>query len=145
MIDNNFVDTVIQLPPDLFFGTSIATCILVLKKNKTDNNILFVDASDEFVRNTNKNKLSDANIDNIINLLKDRKLLDNKSYLATYEEVKENDYNISVNSYLKANVEDNTINIEEVNKKLAEVVPRQQQIREELEEIIKELEVDYHE
>ena len=145
MIDNNFVDTVIQLPPDLFFGTSIAPCILVLKKNKTDNNILFVDASDEFVRNTNKNKLSDANIDNIINLLKDRKLLDNKSYLATYEEVKENDYNISVNSYLKANVEDNTINIEEVNKKLAEVVPRQQQIREELEEIIKELEVDYHE
>ena len=59
MIDNNFVDAVIQLPSDLFFGTSIATCILVLKKNKSDNNILFVDASEEFVRNTNKNKLSD--------------------------------------------------------------------------------------
>lgn len=68
MIDNNFVDTVIQLPSDLFFGTSIATCILVLKKNKKDNNILFVDASDEFVRNTNKNKLSDENINNIVNL-----------------------------------------------------------------------------
>ena len=145
MIDNNFVDTVIQLSPDLFFGTSIATCILVLKKNKTDNNILFVDASEEFVRNTNKNKLSDENIDNIINLLKDRKSLDNKAYLATYEEVKENDYNISVNSYLKTNTQDNTIDIEEVNKKIAEVVPRQQQIRQKLEEIIKELEVDYHE
>lgn len=145
MIDNNFVDTVIQLPSDLFFGTSIATCILVLKKNKTDNNILFVDASDEFVRNTNKNKLSDENINNIINLLKDRESIENKSYLATYEEVKDNDYNISVNSYLKSSNEDNKIDIEEVNRILAEVVPRQQQIRKELDEIIKELEADYHE
>ncbi len=145
MIDNNFVDTVIQLPSDLFFGTSIATCILVLKKNKLDNNILFVDASNEFIRNTNKNKLSDENINNIINLLKDRKSVENKSYLATYDEIKDNDYNISVNSYLRANIEDKKIDIEEVNRKLAEIVPRQQQIRKELEEIIKELEVDYHE
>lgn len=145
MIDNNFVDTVIQLPSDLFFGTSIATCILVLKKNKTDNNILFVDASDECVRNTNKNKLSDDNIKNIINILKDRKSIENKSYLATYEEVKDNDYNISVNSYLKTSGEDTTIDIEEVNRKLSQIVPRQQKIREELEEIIKELEADYHE
>lgn len=145
MIDNNFVDTIIQLPSDLFFGTSIATCILVLKKNKSDNNILFVDASNEYVRNTNKNKLSDENINNIINLLKERKSVDNKSYLATYEEIKDNDYNISVNSYLKTSIEDNTIDIEEVNRKLAEIVPRQQKIREELEKIIKELEVDYHE
>ena len=79
MIDNNFVDTVIQLPSDLFFGTSIATCILVLKKNKSDNNILFVDASNECVRNTNKNKLSEENINNIISLLKDRKSVENKS------------------------------------------------------------------
>ena len=145
MIDNNFVDTVVQLPSDLFFGTSIATCILVLKKNKLDNNILFVDASNEFIRNTNKNKLSEENINNIISLLKDRKSVENKSYLAAYDEIKDNDYNISVNSYLRANVEDKKIDIEEVNRKLAEIVPKQQQIREELEEIIKKLEVDYHE
>lgn len=145
MIDNNFVDTVIQLPSDLFFGTTIATCILVLKKNKIDNNILFVDATDECIRNTNKNKLSDENINNIVDLLKDRKSIENKSYLATYDEVKENDYNISVNSYLKTNTEENKIDIVEVSKRLAEVVPKQEQIRKELEEIIKELEVDYHE
>ena len=145
MIDNNFVDTVIQLPPNLFFGTSIATCILVLKKNKLDNNILFVDASEECVRNTNKNKLSNDNINHIVNLIKDRKTVENKSYLATYDEVKDNDYNISVNSYLKTNSDDNNIDIIEVNKKIAEVVPKQQKIRMELEEIIKELEVDYHE
>ena len=117
----------------------------MLKKNKSDNNILFVDASEEFVRNTNKNKLSDENINNIVNLLKNRLSVDNKAYLATYDEIKENDYNISVNSYLKTNTGEVEIDIEEVNKKLAEIVPRQQQIRKELEEIIKELEVDYHE
>ena len=145
MIDNNFVDTIIQLPSDLFFGTSIATCILVLKKNKTDNNILFVDASEECVRNTNKNKLSQDNIDNIINLLKNRVSVEYKSYLATYEEVKENDYNISVNSYLKSKDTNPEIDIKEVNKKLAEIVPREEQIRKELEEIIRDLESDYHE
>lgn len=145
MIDNNYVDAVIQLPSDLFFGTSIATCILVLKKNKTDNNILFVDATEECVRNTNKNKLSDENINNIIELITNRESVENKAIVVPYEEIKENDYNISVNSYLKSSTEDNKIDIEEVNKKLAEVVPRQQQIRKELEEIIKELEADYHE
>ena len=145
MIDNNFVDTVIQLPPDLFFGTPIATCILVLKKNKSDNSILFVDASEEFVRNTNKNKLSDENINNVVNLLKDRVTVENKSYLATYDEIKENDYNISVNSYLKTNTDEVEIDIVEVNKKLAEIVSKQQRIRNELEEIIRELESDYYE
>src|SRR5574344_471873 len=137
--------TVSQLPSDLFFGTSIATCILVLKKNKTDNNILFVDASEECVRNTNKNKLSQDNIDNIINLLKNRESVEYKSYLAAYEEVKENDYNISVNSYLKSKDTNPEIDIKEVNRKLAEIVPREEQIRKELEEIIRDLESDYHE
>ena len=145
MIDNNFVDTVIQLPSDLFFGTSIATCILVLKKNKSDNNILFVDATEEYVRNGNKNKLSAENINNIINILSERKNVEKKSFLASYEEVKNNDYNISVNSYLKTDDNDIVIDINEINKKLSEVVPKQQKIREELETIIKELEADYHE
>lgn len=151
MVDNNFVDTVIQLPSGLFFGTSIATCIIVLKKNKSDNNILFIDATDECIPNTNKmknatnnNKLSDVNIDNIISLIKDRSTIDKKTYLATYDEVTENDYNLSINSYIKSNEEKSNIDIKEVNSKLLEVVPRQQKIREELEKIIKELEVDYY-
>ena len=145
MIDNNFVDAVIQLPSDLFFGTSIATCILVLKKNKTDNNILFVDATEECIRNTNKNKLSDQNIDNIMKLLKDRVSIDNKAYLATYDEIKENDYNISVNSYLKVNTEVEQIDIKELNKRIVEIVEKQSKTRKELDEIIRELESDYHE
>lgn len=149
MIDNNFVDAVIQLPPDLFFGTSIATCILVLKKNKVDNNILFVDATSECVRVSNKNKLTidgdNNNVDNVLSLLKNRKSNEINSYLASYEEVKNNDYNISVNSYLKASSESDNIDIKDINEKLSQIVPQQQKIREELEIIVKELEVDYYE
>lgn len=145
LIDNNFVDTVIQLPSDLFFGTSIATCILVLKKNKTDNSILFVDASEEFVRNTNKNKLSNANIDNILSLLKNRVDVENKAIVVSNEEIAENDYNISVNSYLKSATDEIEIDIVELNKNIQEIVAKQSQVRKELDSIIQELESDYHE
>lgn len=145
MIDNNFVDTVIQLPSDLFFGTTIATCIITLKKNKTDNNILFIDASNEFVRNTNKNKLSDENINNIIELIKNRESVENKAIVVPYEEIKENDYNISVNSYLKVSGEKVVIDIKELNANIKEIVSKQQQTRIELDKIIAELEGDYYE
>ena len=145
MIDNNFVDTVIQLPSDLFFGTTIATCILVLKKNKSDNSILFIDATEECVRTTNKNKLSNENINTIINIIRDRKSVDNKAYLAPYDEIKENDYNISVNSYLKTIVEAEQIDIKELNKHISEIVKKQSEVREELDKIIKNLESDYYE
>ena len=140
LVDNNFVDAVIQLPSDLFFGTSIATCIIVLKKSKKDNNILFIDASNECIRNTNKNKLSDDNVKNILTLLENRVNEDNKSYLASYDEIKDNDYNISVNSYLKIDNEQEEVNIKELNKNIEEIVARQNKIRTELDKIILELE-----
>lgn len=143
LIDNNFVDTVIQLPSDLFFGTSIATCILVLKKNKTDNSVLFVDASEECVRNTNKNKLSDENIDNILNLLKNRTDVENKSIVVPNEQIAENDYNISVNSYLKVTSDEEVIDIAELNRHIEEIVAKQDKVRKELDGIIRELESDY--
>ena len=145
LVDNNFVDTVIQLPSDLFFGTSIATCIIVLKKNKQDNNILFIDASNEFVRGSNKNKLSDENIENIITLIKNRTNEENKSVLVTYEEISNNSYNLSVNSYLKVTSDEEEIDIVELNKKIKEIVERQDKVRKELDQIIEELESDSNE
>ena len=145
LIDNNFVDTVIQLPPDLFFGTSIATCILVLKKNKSENNVLFIDASDEFIRNTNKNKLSDTNIDNIVNIIKNRTDVENKAIVISNEDIANNDYNISVNSYLKTSAIVSEIDIFELNKHIEEIVANQSRVRKELDEIIKELESDNYE
>ena len=122
LVENNFIDTVIQLPPDLFFGTTIATCIIVLKKNKTDNSTLFIDASKEFIRGDSKNKLTDENINNILNLIKSRKSIDYKSILISTEEIGKNDYNISVNAYLQQEIKEQKIDIKEHNEKVQKIV-----------------------
>ena len=141
MVDYNFVDAVIQLPSDLFFGTSIATCILVLKKSKKTNDILFIDASNEFIRPTNKNKLSPDNINWIIEKIKNRKGNKNEPVLVvTNEEVEKNNYNISVNTYIKNTSEEEKIDIKEINEKIKNVVKRGNEIRKELDKIILELE-----
>ena len=127
----------------MFFGTSIATCILVLKKSKKTNDILFIDASNEFVRNTNKNKLSPDNINWIIEKIKNRKGKENEPVVVvSNEEVGKNDYNISVNTYIKDTSEEEKINIKEVNKKIKEIVKKENEIRMELDKIIKKLEED---
>ena len=152
LIDNNYIDTVIQLPAGLFFGASIATCIIVLKKNKTDNNILFIDASKECIPNLNKmkngtniNVLSSDNVESIYSIYKNREAIDGKAYLASYEEVKENDFNISVNTYLRINITGPEIDIKELNMKIKDIVQKQKETREELDKIIEELESDFDE
>lgn len=142
LVDNNFVDTIIQLPNDLFFGTSISTCILVLKKSKIDNNILFIDASDDFIRSTNKNKLSSANIRDILKLVETRKEVEYKTKLASFEEVKENDYNLSISTYVEKEDTREKININELNKKIKDIVLKQQVLRTEIDKIVAEIEVD---
>ena len=99
LIDNNYIDCVIQLPSNLFFGTSIATCIMVLKKNKADNKTLFIDATNECIKVTNNNKLTQENMDRIVETYAERKEDEHFSHLASYDEIQENDYNLSV-SYL---------------------------------------------
>ncbi|MCI8486145.1 MAG: type I restriction-modification system subunit M, partial [Clostridia bacterium] len=101
LIDNNFVDTIIQLPDNLFFGTSIATCIMVLKKNKKDNSTLFIDATNECVKVTNNNKLTDKNIDNIVKIYTDRTNIQYVAKLISDKEIEENDYNLSVSTYVE--------------------------------------------
>ena len=145
MIDNNFVDAVIQLPSDLFFGTSIATCILVLKKSKTTNDVLFIDASKEFIRSTNKNKLTYENINNILELIKNRKNIECKSVVVTNNQISKNNYNISVNSYLKMESEKIKIDIKELNLKIEQIVQRQQIIRAAIDKNIIELSGDNYE
>ncbi len=140
LIDNNFIDTVILLPSDLFFGVTIATCIIVLKKNKQNNNdILFIDASNQFVRKETKNKLSKENIEKIINIFKSRKNEENFAYLATLDEIKENDYNIAVNTYIKKEITTEKIDIFELNSKINRIVKTQHNLRTKIEQIIKKL------
>ena len=142
MVDNNYIDTIIQLPPDLFFGSTISTIIMILRKNKTDSNILFIDASKEFVRFDIKNKLSDTNIDRLLNTIRQRTQTEYFSKNVSFEEIVAKDYNLSVNSHVT--IEDTTevINIKELNKKIQEITSRSEALRNEIDTIIKELDGD---
>lgn len=140
LIDNNYVDTVIQLPPDLFFGTTIATCIIVLKKSKKDNKILFIDASSEFVRNGNKNKLSEANRLKILDAFSSRKDSEYFAILIDSKDVATNDYNISVSSYITTEDTREVVNITELNAKISQIVTRQNELRKAIDEIVENIE-----
>ena len=140
LVDNNFIDCIIQLPDNLFFGTSIATCIMVLKKSKKDNNILFIDASKECVKVTNNNRLTDENIDNIVKIFTDRKDIDYVAKLVSNSEIEENDYNLSVSTYVEKEDTREKIDIVELNKQIEEIVAREQVLRDEINKIVKEIE-----
>lgn len=141
LIDNNFIDCVIQLPSNLFFGTSIATCIMVLKKNKVDNRTLFIDATNECIKVTNNNKLTQENMDNIVDCFANRTETEYFSHLATYEEVEENDYNLSVSTYVEAEDTREKIDIVKLNAEIKEIVAREETLRKAIDEIIAEIEV----
>lgn len=140
LIDNNFVDTVIQLPPDLFFGTSIATCVIVLKKSKKDNKTLFIDASAEFVRSGNKNKLNEENRKKILNAFINREDVEYFAKLVDNKDIGENDYNISVSSYVEPEDTREEIDITELNKEIEEIVERQSKLRTAIDEIVRNIE-----
>ncbi len=140
LIDNNYVDAVIQLPPDLFFGTSIATCILVLKKSKKDNSVLFIDASAEFKRGNAKNTLTPENRKNILDAYIARA---DKEYFAKLVENKAiagKDYNIAVSSYVEQKDTREVIDITELNEKIAGIVTRQDELRKSIDAIVAEIE-----
>ena len=141
LIDNNFIDCVIQLPDNLFFGTSIATCIMVLKKSKTDNDTLFIDASKECVKVTNSNKLTPENIDAIVEAFAKR---ENRQYftrLVPYDEIAGQGYNLSVSTYVEQEDTREKIDIVKLNAEIAEIVAKEQVLRAEIDKIIAEIEV----
>lgn len=139
LIDNNFIDCVIQLPSNLFFGTSIATCIMVLKKNKADTTTLFIDASEECIKVTNNNKLTAENIDYIVKMFTDKQDVQYKAKLAKYDDIKGNDYNLSVSTYVEAKDTREKIDIAALNAQIAEIVERENYLRAEIDKIIAEI------
>ena len=141
LIDNNFIDCVIQLPSNLFFGTSIATCVMVLKKGKKDSSTLFIDATRECVKVTNNNRLEPKNIDNIVAEYTSREDKDHFARLVSYDEIKENDYNLSVSTYVEAEDTREVINIVALNTEIEKIVARENVLREEISKIIAEIEV----
>ena len=141
LIDNNFIDCIIQLPSNLFFGTSIATCIMVLKRSKADNNTLFIDASNECVKVTNNNKLTVSNIARIVEEFVSRADVEYFSRSVPYKEIAENDYNLSVSTYVEAEDTREKIDIVKLNAEIEEIVAREQILREKIAKIIAEIEV----
>lgn len=140
LVDNNYVDAVIQLSGGLFFGTSIATCIMVLKKGKSDNKVMFIDASKEYIKVTNNNKLTPENIDRIVDVFGKREDVAHFSHLADYSEIAENDFNLSVSTYVEPEDTREKIDIVKLNAEIAEIVAREQVLRSEIDKIIAEIE-----
>lgn len=140
LIDNNYVEAVIQLPADMFFGTTIATCILVLKKSKSDNNVLFINASEEFTRVGKNNVMNAGHRQRVIDTVEKREEVEYFSTLATAEEIAENDYNLSVSSYVEAEDTREVIDIVELNAEIAQIVKRQTELRTSIDAIVAELE-----
>jgi type I restriction enzyme M protein len=142
LVDNNRIDCIIQLPENLFFGTSIATCIMVLKKSKEDNKILFIDASKEFLKEIKQNRLGPENIDSIMKIYSERKDVRHKAKLVNYAEISENEFNLSVSTYVEKEDTREKIDIVELNKKISEIVKKEERLRTEIDKIIAEIEGD---
>lgn len=146
LIDNNFIECIIQLPDKLFYGTSIATCIMVLKRSKVDNQTLFIDASKEFVKSTNSNKLGNGtssnepdNIQNILNAYISRKTEKHFTALVKQEDIEEADYNLSVSTYVESEDTREVIDIKVLNKQIADIVEKENKLRAEIDAIIAEI------
>ncbi|MGL5521890.1 MAG: type I restriction-modification system subunit M [Metamycoplasmataceae bacterium] len=139
LIDNNYIDAIIQLPDNLFFGTSISTNILVLKKSRSINEVLFIDASQQFMKVNNGNKLTQNNIYFILDLVKERKELNHISKNISKEEISKSNYDLSVNSYIEKEDTSEVINIIELEKEIEEIVTKNNQLRKEINDIIREI------
>ena len=140
LIDNNYVDTVIQLPADLFFGTTITTCIVVLKKSKRDNAVLFIDASALFTRIGNKNHMTDGDQQLIIDTFHAREDVAHFAKLVPNSDLAEDIYNLSVSLHVEAKDTRQVIDITALNTEIARIVEHQQEIRSKLDAIVDNLE-----
>lgn len=139
LVDNNFVETIIALPPNLFYGTSIAVNILVLSKNKTENKTQFIDASGEdfFKKATNNNVLEDKHIEKIMKIFDDKEDVEYVAISVDNDQIADNDYNLSVSSYVEMKDMREVIDIEQLNKEIEATVARINELRADIDKVIK--------
>ena len=140
LVDNNFVDCIIQLPQNLFFGVGIATCIIVLKKSKKDNSVLFIDASEKFIKDGNKNQLSPDDIKDIMQAYTDRTDKEYFCKLVSSSDIGDNDYNLSASTYVEQKDNREIIDITQLNQDIAQIVAREDILRKSVDEIVADLE-----
>ncbi len=139
LIDNNYIDCIIQLPDNLFYGTSIATCIMVLKKSKKDSNTLFIDASEKCVKVTNNNKLTEENISDILAQFESRENVQYTCALVSKEDIAAKDYNLSVSAYVEREDIREVVDIKALNEELEKIVARENELRQQIDVIISQI------
>lgn len=141
LVDNNFVETIIALPPNLFFGTSIAVNILVLSKHKADGKIQFIDASGEefYKKETNNNILTEEHIARIVQIFADKEPVAHVATSVPYAEIVESDYNLSVTSYVEPEDQTEEIDIDALQSEIAETVARINELRSDIDAIVEEI------
>ncbi|STZ63180.1 Type I restriction-modification system methyltransferase subunit [Moraxella lacunata] len=142
MVDNNFVETVIALAPNLFFGTSIAVNILVLSKHKTNNQIQFIDASKLFKKETNNNVLTDEHIEKILQIFAEKSEIAHQSANIDNNQIASNDYNLSVSSYVEAEDTREVIDIAVLNEEIRQTVSKISTLRQSIDDIIAQIEME---
>lgn len=139
LIEKNLIDAVIGLPENIFYNTAIPSVVLILKKNRKNNNILFIDASKEYKEERGRNRLSEDNINKIYQTYKGYKTIDKFSYIADKDEIKKYDYNLNISLYVDTFEKESKVNREEVNQKIEENEKEFLEVKEELDKNLEEL------
>jgi type I restriction enzyme M protein len=141
-IEENLLDTVVGLPSNLFYGTGIPAAILVFKRNKTANKVLFIDASREYQNDKNQNRLRQADIDKIVATYQTRETIDKYAYLASFEEIKENDFNLNIPRYVDTFEEEQEIDINTVQAEIVTLEAELVEVKSQMAAYLKELGYD---
>lgn len=136
LVENNYVDSIILLPENLFFGTPIQTSIMVMKKGKTDSKTIFIDASEEYIKDGNNNKLSEENIKRIVDVYSSREEIEYFSHVASYDEIEAAKFDLSVSTYVKTKDRRKKINISELNEELEAIVTESDKLRGRIQEVV---------
>ena len=141
IIEDNLLDAVIGLPEGLFYGTSIPACILIFKKNKKTDDVIFIDASRDFEKGKNQNILRDEDIEKIVDTYHNRKEIEKYSHIATLEEIRENDYNLNIPRYVDTFEEEEPVDLEKVKKEIEKVEGELLEVKKEMKKYLDELEL----
>lgn len=136
LLEDGSIDTIIGMPANLFFGTSIPTTVIILKKNRTTRDVYFIDASEEFIKEKNQNKMTEENIAKIVDAYKARTEIEKFAYLATFEEIKENDFNLNIPRYVDTFEEEEPIDMAQVGAELKAVRKEKAELETSLREMI---------
>jgi len=142
LLEDGSIDAVIGMPANLFFGTTIPTTVIILKKNRTTRDVMFIDASNEFTKGKNQNKLSKDNIDKVVETYKKRENVDKYSHVATFDEIKGNDFNLNISRYVDTFEEEAPIDMATIGSTIQDIRKEKAELESSLFDMISSLQFE---